>query len=69
MSNLRVNHRRLTKFGVDVATKSDETESNIVSFYFKDGKNWHFELKKDATKEELLSCLLGTSQLIVKSIK
>ncbi len=68
MNNLRVNHRRFTKFGVDVATRYDETESNRLSFYFKDGENWHFEVKKNATKEELLSCLLGTAELIKKSI-
>ncbi len=68
MINLIVKHRILTEFGVDVSMPGEEIESNILSFHFKDGENYHFEVKKNATKKELLSCLLGTADLVKKSI-
>ena len=65
---MKIKTLKLNKFYETLDQEAKNFEKQRVSFFFDDGDNWHFELSKDASKEELLSALRGMCELIVKTI-
>ncbi len=54
----------LGKSGREVVDGKPDHKETRVSFYFDDGDNWHFQLKRNASKRELKNALLGVAKLI-----